>query len=107
MEPIHVPPPPSGAFNKNRRISDLIRSQISHLKQTNLARLLAVASDRSFRVSRSQRAEIRALAQLIAHDPEVQCVGAAQVLANSPDEAIVLTFDDNRHRISILRGIVE
>src|SRR6266702_867637 len=32
MEPIHVPPPPSGAFNKNRRISDLIRSQISHLK---------------------------------------------------------------------------
>jgi hypothetical protein len=32
MEPIHVPPTPSQAFDKNRRISDLIRAQISHLK---------------------------------------------------------------------------
>jgi hypothetical protein len=32
MEPIHVPRPPSQAFNKNRRISDLIRAQTNHLK---------------------------------------------------------------------------
>jgi hypothetical protein len=32
MEPIHVPGPPKEAFNKNRRISDLIRAQINHLK---------------------------------------------------------------------------
>lgn len=32
MEPIHVPGPPSQAFNKNRRISDLIRAQVNHLK---------------------------------------------------------------------------
>jgi hypothetical protein len=32
MEPIHVPRPPSRAFNKNRRISDLIRAQTNHLK---------------------------------------------------------------------------
>jgi hypothetical protein len=32
MEPIHVPSPPSEAFNKNRRISDLIRAQTNHLK---------------------------------------------------------------------------
>jgi len=32
MEPIHVPPTPSQAFNKNRRISDLIRAQVQHLK---------------------------------------------------------------------------
>jgi hypothetical protein len=32
MEPIHVPGPPKQAFNKNRRISDLIRAQVIHLK---------------------------------------------------------------------------
>jgi hypothetical protein len=32
MEPIRVPRPPSQAFNKNRRISDLIRAQTNHLK---------------------------------------------------------------------------
>lgn len=32
MEAIHVPPTPARAFNKNRRISDLIRAQIDHLK---------------------------------------------------------------------------
>jgi hypothetical protein len=32
MEPIHVPPPPKEAFNKHRRISDLIKAQIGHLK---------------------------------------------------------------------------
>ena len=32
MEPIHVPRPPSQAFNKNRRVSDLIRAQTNHLK---------------------------------------------------------------------------
>jgi hypothetical protein len=32
MEPIHVPGPPKKAFNKNRRISDLIRAQVNHLK---------------------------------------------------------------------------
>ena len=32
METIHVPRPPTRAFNKNRRISDLIRAQIHHLK---------------------------------------------------------------------------
>jgi hypothetical protein len=32
MEPIHVPGPPKEAFNKSRRISDLIRAQINHLK---------------------------------------------------------------------------
>lgn len=32
MEPIHVLAPPKEAFNKNRRISDLIRAQINHLK---------------------------------------------------------------------------
>jgi hypothetical protein len=32
MEPIHVPGPPKQAFNKHRRISDLIRAQIAHLK---------------------------------------------------------------------------
>ena len=32
MEPIHVLPTPSQAFNKNRRISDLIRAQVQHLK---------------------------------------------------------------------------
>ncbi|HEY4358656.1 MAG TPA: hypothetical protein VGN16_23115 [Acidobacteriaceae bacterium] len=32
MEVIGVPGPPKEAFNKNRRISDLIRAQITHLK---------------------------------------------------------------------------
>jgi hypothetical protein len=32
METIHVPGPPKQAFNKNRRISDLIRAQVNHLK---------------------------------------------------------------------------
>src|SRR3984957_18588437 len=32
MEPIRVPRPPSQAFNKNRRVSDLIRAQTNHLK---------------------------------------------------------------------------
>jgi hypothetical protein len=32
METIHVPSPPKQAFNKNRRISDLIRAQVNHLK---------------------------------------------------------------------------
>jgi hypothetical protein len=32
MEPILVPATPKEAFNKNRRISDLIRKQIEHLK---------------------------------------------------------------------------
>jgi len=32
MEPIHVPRPPAEAFNKNRRISDLIRAQVKHFK---------------------------------------------------------------------------
>ena len=32
MEPIHVPRTPSQAFNKNRRVSDLIRAQTNHLK---------------------------------------------------------------------------
>jgi hypothetical protein len=32
MEPIRVPKPPSHAFNKHRRISDLIRAQTNHLK---------------------------------------------------------------------------
>jgi len=32
MEPIHVPRPPAEAFNKNRRVSDLIRAQVNHFK---------------------------------------------------------------------------
>jgi hypothetical protein len=32
MDPIHVPGPPKEAFNKNRRVSDLIRAQVNHLK---------------------------------------------------------------------------
>jgi hypothetical protein len=32
MDPIHVPGPPKEAFNKNRRVSDLIRAQVKHLK---------------------------------------------------------------------------
>src|ERR1035437_2045465 len=32
MEPIHVPRTPSQAFDKNRRVSDLIRAQTNHLK---------------------------------------------------------------------------
>jgi hypothetical protein len=32
MEPILVPRPPKEAFNKNRRVSDLIRAQVNHLK---------------------------------------------------------------------------
>jgi hypothetical protein len=32
MEPILVPGPPKEAFNKNRRVSDLIRAQVNHLK---------------------------------------------------------------------------
>ena len=32
MEPIHVPGPPKEAFNKNRRISDLIKAQVNHFK---------------------------------------------------------------------------
>lgn len=32
MEPILVPAPPKGAFNKNRRMSDLIRNQVEHFK---------------------------------------------------------------------------
>jgi hypothetical protein len=32
MEPIRVPPPPKEAFNKHRRVSDLIRKQVHHLK---------------------------------------------------------------------------
>ncbi|MGA2887535.1 MAG: hypothetical protein ABSE51_05735 [Terracidiphilus sp.] len=32
METIRVPRPPAEAFNKNRRVSDLIRAQVNHLK---------------------------------------------------------------------------
>jgi hypothetical protein len=32
MEAIHVPPPPKEAFNKHRRMSDLIKAQIGHLR---------------------------------------------------------------------------
>ena len=32
METIHVPRPPAEAFNKNRRVSDLIRAQVNHFK---------------------------------------------------------------------------
>lgn len=32
MEPILVPGPPKAAFDKNRRMSDLIRKQIAHFK---------------------------------------------------------------------------
>ena len=32
MEIIHVPRPPKEAFNKHRRMSDLIKAQIGHLK---------------------------------------------------------------------------
>jgi hypothetical protein len=32
MEIINVPGPPRNAFNKNRRVSDLIRAQVAHLK---------------------------------------------------------------------------
>jgi hypothetical protein len=32
MELIRVPRPPAGAFHKERRISDLIRAQVNHLK---------------------------------------------------------------------------
>jgi hypothetical protein len=32
MKPILVPGPPKAAFNKHRRISDLIKSQVAHLK---------------------------------------------------------------------------
>jgi hypothetical protein len=32
MEPIHVLRPPQEAFNKDRRISDLIRKQVEHFK---------------------------------------------------------------------------
>ena len=32
MEPIHVPRPPKEAFDKNRRVSDLIRKQVQHFK---------------------------------------------------------------------------
>jgi hypothetical protein len=32
MEPIRVPQPPAEAFNKNRRVSDLIRAQVNHFK---------------------------------------------------------------------------
>ena len=32
MDPIHVPGPPKEAFNKNRRVSDLIRAQVNHFK---------------------------------------------------------------------------
>jgi hypothetical protein len=32
MDPIRVPAPPKEAFNKHRRVSDLIRKQVHHLK---------------------------------------------------------------------------
>lgn len=32
MEPIRVPAPPNSAFNKHRRVSDLIRKQVDHFK---------------------------------------------------------------------------
>jgi hypothetical protein len=32
MEPIRVPAPPKQAFNKHRRVSDLIRKQVDHFK---------------------------------------------------------------------------
>ena len=32
MEPIRVPAPPKEAFNKHRRVSDLIRKQVHHFK---------------------------------------------------------------------------
>ena len=32
MEPIVVPETPKSAFNKNRRVSDLIRKQVEHFK---------------------------------------------------------------------------
>ena len=32
MEPIPIPSVPSQAFNKNRRISDLVRKQVEHFK---------------------------------------------------------------------------
>ena len=32
MDPIRVPAPPKEAFNKHRRVSDLIRKQVNHFK---------------------------------------------------------------------------
>jgi hypothetical protein len=32
MEPIFVPAPPKSAFNKNRRVSDLLLSQLKHFQ---------------------------------------------------------------------------
>jgi len=38
MEPIRVPRPPAEAFNKKRRVSDLIRAQVNHFKHVEAAR---------------------------------------------------------------------
>ena len=52
MEPIHVPGPPKEAFNKNRRVSDLIRAQVNHLKHIEVQASRRICAS-GFRIIRS------------------------------------------------------
>src|SRR5581483_6678423 len=50
--------------------------------------------------------ERRALAQLISRDPEVERIWIRDVFADTADEAVVLSLGKYRHRILIVRRIV-
>jgi len=45
MDVIQVPPPPKKAFNKNRRMSDLIRAQVDHFHHLERNMPAALQSD--------------------------------------------------------------
>src|SRR5262245_66520743 len=52
------------------------------------------------------RVRRRALAQLVADDPEVEAAGMGQVLADPPHEAVVLTLDERGHGIPVVGRLV-
>src|SRR5215472_9513933 len=49
----------------------------------------------------------RALAKLIAADPQVQGVRITDVFADAPDEAIILALGDDRHRVAVVCRVVD
>src|SRR5882762_3044855 len=65
----------------------------------------------AFRLPQEQLSDLhrvgsRALAELVADHPEAEAGRARQVLADPPDEAVVLPLDVDRHRIMVLRRVV-